>query len=48
MIDSQRRAEHLFTDEISYLLEHPFNLKSNPRRQQLPDDIKLPCVERSS
>jgi len=43
MIDKQKQAEHLFNDEIKYLLEHPFNLKWNPKRQQLPDEIKQPC-----
>jgi len=43
MVERQKQAEQLFNDEIKYLLEHPFDLKTNPRRKQLPDEIKLPC-----
>lgn len=43
MIDRQKEAEKLFDEETKYLLAHPLNLKWNPRRTQLPDEIKIPC-----
>jgi len=43
MNDRHKQAEQLFDDEVKYLLEHPMNLKWNPRRKQLPEQVKIPC-----
>jgi len=44
MVDQQNHAERLFNEEVKYLLENPLHLKWNPKRKQLPDEIKLPCT----
>ena len=44
MNEKQRQAENLFQEEIKYLLDNPFELRWNPKRTQLPDEIKIPCT----
>jgi len=43
MIEKQNAADKLFDEELNYLLTNPLNLKWNPRRNQLPDQLKISC-----
>ena len=43
MVDKQNESKKLLDEEIKYLLDHPQNLKWNPRRKTLPEELHLPC-----
>jgi len=43
MIEKEKEAEKQLEEEKNYLLAHPMNLNWNPRRNKLPDEIKIPC-----
>jgi len=43
MRQRQTEAEKLHDEETKYLLANPIHLKWNPKRKQLPDEIKIPC-----